>query len=272
MIVDLDAVTRAIADIAATEIVPRYGKLSEDAIGTKSGPQDFVTEADHAAEDALARVLSDIYPAAKFVGEERAASDPDLVSGLDSDDAFWIVDPVDGTRNFIEQRDEFGTIVALVEGREIRAGWVYAVLQQKCAVASLGDGAAWDGQALSALEPPAGPLRGQRAIGSFKEPWKSLLPDRMREAFETEPTRCSAFAYLRMAQGHRDFGLFSRSHPWDHAAGVLILREIGGVATYLDTGKPYTAVDTLGRPLLVSGSQDRFDRVRETLMEGVDVI
>ena len=127
MIIDLEKVAKVIAEIAEEEISSRFGKLSETEINTKSGPSDFVTQADIAAEARLAQALDAIYPGASFIGEERASGDPALVSTLKEKGAFWIVDPLDGTRNFVQGRAEFGTIVALVVDGDIRAGWIYAI-------------------------------------------------------------------------------------------------------------------------------------------------
>ncbi|MEM8772816.1 MAG: inositol monophosphatase family protein [Pseudomonadota bacterium] len=265
MIVDIDKVSEIIADVAEAEIASRFGNLSAADVATKSSPSDFVTEADKAAETALARALNDIWPGAAFVGEESVADDPSVLSNIETDGALWIVDPLDGTRNFVNVTPEFGSIVALVVDGDIRAGWIYAIPDRKMLSASFGDGACWDGQALAPLSSPSGPLRGYRAIGNMEEPWKSRLIPNLRAGFETEPAHCSAYSYIRMALGDYDFALYSRCWPWDHAAGALILREVDGRSEYLDTGAPYRPVPTQGRPLLIAGGADRWLTVRDTL-------
>ncbi len=266
MIIDPEKISKLIADIAAEEIMPRYGKLTDADIDTKTGPNDFVTKADRAAEEKLKIGLSDIYPGAIFIGEEGVAADPSVLDKLEGDGAFWIVDPVDGTRNFVQGRPEFGVIVALVENHETRAGWIYAVPDDAFAIGSKGDGATWRGEAMSPLQSSDGPLRGYRGLGNMKEPWKSRLTPGLRAAFETEPSRCAAYSYIKLLRGARDFALSSRCHPWDHAAGILMLTEIGGRAEYLDDGAAYTPRPSFGRPLLVSGSDGNWTRVCDTLL------
>ncbi len=268
MIINPDKVSAIIAEIAEEEIASRYGKLAKSDIETKSGPNDFVTAADHAAEARLERALSDIYPGAAFIGEETAAGAPHILEGLKGDGAFWIVDPLDGTRNFVQGRAEFGTIVALVENGEIRQGWIYAIPDKAFAVGSKGDGATWRGEALSPLPLPDRPFKGCRAIGNMAEPWKSRLIPKLRAKFETEPVHCSAYGYINLVRGLNDFALYARVHPWDHAAGVLMLGEIGGRAEYLDDASPYTAQATQGRPLLVAGSGETWRRVRTEVIGG----
>lgn len=269
MIIDPEKVANVIAEIAEEEIAARFGKLSKSDIDTKSGPNDFVTQADIEAERQLRRVLSDFYPAATFIGEEVAQSDPSLVTGLESSNgAFWVVDPLDGTRNFVQGRDEFGTIVALVVNGEIRNGWIYAIPEKAFAISEKGEGVTWRDERLRSLAPLDGDPEGYRAIGNMAEPWKTQLIPKMKEALKTEPAHCSAYAYLNLVRGLRDFALYSRVHPWDHAAGVSMLWEIGGRAEYLDDRSKYNAHATQGRPLLVSGSQDRWQNVDQALTAG----
>jgi len=269
MIVDPDRVGRLIAEIAEAEIASRFGRLEEGDIDTKTGPGDFVTEADRAAEATLKRALHDVYPGAAFIGEESVADDPSLLLSIDDAGAFWIVDPLDGTRNFVEGRREFGTIVALVDKGEIRAGWIYAIPDRALATGSRGDGATWAGARLGPVN-AASALgnAGYRAIGNLAEPWKSDLVPRLRARFKTEPARCSAYVYIRLIRGLNPFALYSRVHPWDHAAGVLMLNEIGGRAEYLDDASPYAPVPAQGRPLLVAGTGDLWRSVSARLTSG----
>jgi len=266
MIVDPEKVAGVIEEIAEEEIAARFGKLAEHEIGTKTSPDDFVTEADLAAEKKLAVALSDFYPGATFIGEERTAADPALVRKLElKDGAFWIVDPLDGTRNFVQGRPQFGTIVALVVDGETHNGWIYAIPDKGLAIGEKSEGATWRGERLGSVAPKQGPLQGYRAIGNMLEPWKSQIVPRLRENFETESMSCSAYAYVQLIQGQRDFALYSRAHPWDHAAGVLMLTEVGGRAEYLDDGSPYAPVATQGRPMLAAGNMETWRKVAEAV-------
>ena len=265
MIIDPAKVASLIAEIADEEIAARFGNLAAGDIDTKTGPQDFVTEADRGAEARLARALTDLYPGSAFVGEELAADEPDVLSALDRDGAVWVVDPLDGTKNFIEGVKRFGSIIALIENGETRAGWIYAIPDQAFAVGSKGDGVTWRGERLP--QPPTmnQALQGFRAIGNMNEPWKSTFVPRLRASLATETMRCSAYGYIDLVRGMRDFALYSRCHPWDHAAGILMLDEVAGCARYLDDGAPYKPLPTQGRPLLVAADQPRWNQVEKLL-------
>ena len=267
MIIDPEKVQAVIAEIAEEEIMSRFGALADHDVHTKSGPQDFVTAADRAAEIRLEKALTGLYPGASFIGEEGAAADETLLARLDHErGAFWIVDPLDGTRNFVEGRREFGTIVALIESGEIRQGWIYAIPDRACAVGSKGDGAAWRGESLGPVVAMSDPLTGYRATNSIHPDWKDRILPVLRSKFETGPARCSAYAYINLVRGERDFALYSRVYPWDHAAGILMLREIGGRAAYLDDESPYAPRLTIGRPLVASGNVESWEQVRSAIV------
>ena len=265
MIIDPDKIAAIIEKVAQTEIAARFGKLKDADIDTKSGPNDFVTQADHASEAALKRAFAGAYPGVTFIGEESAAANPAILDALRGDGAFWIVDPLDGTRNFVQQKEEFATIVAYVEDGVTRAGWIYAIPDKAFAIASSGDGATWKGDQLGPLKENRGVVSGFRAIGNLAEPWSTEMVPKLRSSFVTQSARCAAYAYVHLLTGAKDFAIYSRCSPWDHAAGVLMLTEIGGRAEYLDTGDAYRPVATQGRPLLVAGNEPGFRRVADAL-------
>ena len=108
-------VERLIQSVSETTILPRYKSLAKEEIKTKSGPGDLVTIADEEAEQKLAAGLVALLPDSMVIGEEAAATDPAVLDLLTRPGAVWIIDPIDGTSNFVAGRDAFGVIVALVE-------------------------------------------------------------------------------------------------------------------------------------------------------------
>ena len=121
---DVDKVAALIAEVAATEIQPRFRKLAAHEQREK-GPGDIVTIADERAEAAMTPRLMALAPGSIVIGEEAAAKDPKLVERLLHDQVAWIVDPVDGTANFAEGKEEFVSMVALVRGDELIASWIH---------------------------------------------------------------------------------------------------------------------------------------------------
>jgi len=250
--VDAEKIAAVIAEIADHEIAQRFGNLKPEEIREKSSASDLVTEVDEAAERALTSVLNDIYPAATVIGEESAAANPDSVNALDSDGAFWIVDPLDGTRNFVRGEKEFATIVALVEDGVTRMGWIYAIPERKCAIAIAGEGGFWDGVKIDPKPSTSERSTGLRSVGWLTPEWEKPIRENLKANFDCSANHCSAYGYLKVAHGDVDFKLSSRIHPWDHAAGALLVRETGGRAAYIDNATPYSATPSIDRPLLVA--------------------
>lgn len=266
MIVDVEEIASLIAEIAQEQIMTRYGKLRAEEIREKTGPHDLVTEVDEATERALEMALRDAYPGAGFVGEELVTKDPDAVNVLTEEGAYWVVDPLDGTRNFVNSVDEFGVIVALVEDGETRAGWIYAVPDAASAIAETGEGATWRGERVRAPGRDRERLIGLRSLGSLPRERQERIRNNIKEHFESRPNRCAAYAYLSLMLGRVDFKISSLIHPWDHAAGALIVSESGGRAAFLDDGEPYRPAPSLRKPLLVCSSAEEWPGVAGTLL------
>lgn len=245
-------VAAVIAEIAEAEMLPHYRKLSADAVKTKESPADLVTIVDEAVEKALRRRLFELVPGAAFVGEEAAAADPSIAKKIRNEKSCWIVDPLDGTRNFVNGVDEFGTIVAFVEDGVATGGWIYAAPLRSMATAVRGEGVTWRGARPKTRPPAGGKPVGLRSTGWLKPEWRDRLAASLKTSVTSKPGHCSAYAYLKLIEGDVDFKLSSRIHAWDHAAGALMLEELGGQARWLDTRSPYAPQESEDRPLLAT--------------------
>ena len=235
---DVDAVAALIAEVAATEIQPRFRKLAAHEQREKA-PGDIVTVADERAEAALTPRLIDLVPGSIVIGEEAAAKDPELVKRLTGDQVAWIVDPVDGTANFAEGKPDFVSMIALVRGDDLIASWIHLPTTGHTAIAQRGAGATYDGVPIPKLAPDTEHLAGVVGVGKFSAP--SLHPRAealRRHVKQIKSLRCAGLDYLRLARGELDFILFGRAWPWDHAPGALLVAEAGGIASHGD-GSPY---------------------------------
>ncbi len=264
---DPDRVAAVIEEIAAQEISPHFGKLESDAIRRKSSATDLVTRVDEASEAALRQALCALATDAGFIGEEVAAADPTIVAALAGPGRFWIVDPLDGTRNFVNGTPEFGTIVAFVEDGRTLMGFIHAVPAQATAIAVRGEGVRWNGATPIVAPATADPPEGLRSTGWLTPEWRDRLTSSLRRSFASRPGHCSAYAYLKLMTGETDFKLSSRIHPWDHAAGALILDELGGRASFLATGALYTPQDSIDEPLLATAPGRDWEDIARRLLE-----
>jgi myo-inositol-1(or 4)-monophosphatase len=124
-----DAAARA----GGRELLDRQGKFQ----AREKAPADLVTDADEASQDAIQRVIAARFPGHAFIGEEQPARDP-LVKQAEFT---WIVDPLDGTTNYVHGYPQYAVSVALAAGTKLLAGVVYDPLADNCFSAAAGRGA-----------------------------------------------------------------------------------------------------------------------------------
>ncbi|MCH0563383.1 MULTISPECIES: inositol monophosphatase family protein [unclassified Streptomyces] len=233
-------VEEAVRTAAAAEIMPRFRRLAAHEIDEKSGPHDLVTDADRRAELYLTEALSALLPGSVVVGEEAVHANPLSYEAIRGEAPVWIVDPVDGTRQFVHGDDGFCTLVALAQGGVVRASWTYAPARGQLAVAVRGGGAHLDGQRLFAGPPePGRDLRVATSHPDYTtdEQKRALLGLRV-PGVAPRPCGSAGLEYLAVARGESDATAFSWEAAWDHAAGLLLVEEAGG-AHLTVTGRPF---------------------------------
>ncbi len=262
-----DRVGEVLRETSAEVIEPRFATLSSMEVRSKAAGE-LVTVADVEAERLLTRRLTDLLPAAAVVGEEACADDPRLLAGLGSTRA-WLVDPLDGTTNFVEGNPDWAVMVALCEQGRTVMSWIWQPTSQTMYIAEAGGGATRNGAALTVRPRALGSagLRGA-VLSRFLPPRVSAAVDagRNRFAMVTAGRRCAGFDYPAVVDGGQDFVLFWRTLPWDHAPGVLLLQEAGGTARRPDTSV-YRPIDT-AEGLLAAADASTWDTVRSGLLGG----
>lgn len=232
--VNPDRVAAILAGVARREILPRFRHLAPEAIRQKAGPHDLVTEADEAAERALAADLEGLVPGAAFVGEEGVAADPGRLAALAGPGPVWVADPVDGTRSFVEGRESFAILLALVINGETRMGWIHEPASGRTVWAAAGQGA-WTGDGQRLTVAPAAPLGTMTARLTGRRAKRAKAHIAGLQHYGS-----AAHIYLALADGDLHAACFHRLNPWDHAAGVLVHAEAGGHSAMLEPGRsPY---------------------------------
>ncbi len=247
---DIEEVAELIREVAETEIVPRFQSLAEDDTWEKR-PGSVVTVADQAAEHALTIGLEKILPGSTVVGEEAVADNPDLLHRINGEAPVWIVDPVDGTRNFAAGKSDFAVIIAFVLDGETRAGWIYRPIEKTLATAVSGDGAWVDGIPVRV----AGTAPLAHMTGSLGARLRRNTEFSGRFKAVTN-TKCCGVDYLAIITGNIHFAYYRNLMPWDHAAGQLMHREAGGYSACLDGGDYRPGRQSEGGMLLAPNSND----------------
>ncbi|RQG98347.1 inositol monophosphatase family protein [Natrarchaeobius oligotrophus] len=223
----------------AAEAAKAGAAVAEDSfrttleIETKSGKTDVVTQADRDAQDAVIDYVSGAFPDEPIVGEED-----DALKRVPEDGPAWIVDPIDGTSNYVDGCRTFATAVAaVVDGEPIGAAIVCPALGD---VYRLGpDGAFRNGDRLSVSE-RADPRTATVCPTLW---WDFDRRDQFATATSVVVRRfgdlrrygCAQYELGLVASGALEGVVTNlRAHPWDSVAGVGLIREAGGVVTDLE--------------------------------------
>lgn len=272
-IVDSDKVARVIRQASQEFIMPRYKALQDHEIDTKSSPTDLVTLADIEAEAYLEKVLPDILSGSIVIGEEgvsRGHHDMGSLS-VNSGKDVWVVDPVDGTHNFVHGRKEFGVMVALVRNGVCVAGWIYDVLQDSMAHAFLGEGAYIDNvrHHTPLVSKSFEEMIVHLSPKFFPADIKAEMKAKSAQLSNVYTVGCSAHEYMNVAKGTSDSIVYCRLMPWDHLAGSLIVQEAGGVVSKWDN-IPYKPQD-LYDGLIVARSDDSWQKVYDKFFSDMDM-
>lgn len=263
---DPTLVATFIRETARDVILPRFRALKPGET-TEKAPGDMVTIADIEAERQLSKSLAAAMPEAAVLGEESVAANPALLDLLGGDKPVWVIDPIDGTNNFVRGDARFAVIVALVERASPVAGFLYDPLNDRMVWALQGQGA-WSGGKRLAIDAAAGKKLTGAGYG------RTANGARVGKAIEAAGMGLRNFGsggleYLALALGELDFSLHSRSLPWDHAAGMLIAEEAGGVARFLD-GTRYDA-RLRDRKVLAAASEHAWRRIHDLVVAPTEI-
>jgi len=210
----------------AGELVVRLRTEGVEVAGTKSSPIDIVTEADRACETLVRDRLLGARPDDGIVGEEgseRAGS-----SGV-----VWIVDPIDGTVNYLYGLPHFAVSIAAERDGEVVAGVVLAPVLGLEYAATAGGGSTVNGRPIGPR--PVVPL-GERLVGtgfSYEQPARErqagYLARMLPRIRDIRRLGSCALDICGVAAGHLDAYVEEGAHIWDHAAAGLVVEEAGGV-------------------------------------------
>jgi len=262
----LGKLAEILREVALAEIVPRFRQLAPGDViskATAEDPHDLVTAADRAAEDQLTQRLPELVPGSTVVGEEAVAADASVLERLRGAAPVWIVDPLDGTKNFAAGHGPFGTMVALVERGTLLAAGIYLPLLDRVFVAERGLGTYVNGERIAPRAPSTSVLAGTAYVHFMPEELAKPLAARIAAHVQVPGVICAAHEYTQVAAGLKDYALYYRLLPWDHAPGALLVREAGGVVRHPD-GRDYDLFDKR-EPTLLSPDEPTWLRARDEL-------
>ena len=235
----LEQLTRSVCEVARRAggyIREERSKFSLDRVERKHA-HDYVSYVDKGSERLIVSALRELLPEAGFITEEGLA-------GHDAEQLLWVVDPLDGTTNFIHQYAPYAVSIALLQGKEILVGVVYEICADECFYAWKGGGAFADGTRLH-----VGSQQIQDALLCLQLPYNSeaykpvikRLIDRLYgNVGSIRMCGSAAMALCYVAAGRLDGYAEQYIGQWDYMAGSLIVMEAGGTVTDYSGSSDFT--------------------------------
>ena len=236
---DLEKLTLAVCEIArqaGAYIKGEREKFSFESVERKHA-HDYVSYVDKGSEQLIVAALKELLPDAGFITEEGLA-------GHGAEQLLWVVDPLDGTTNFIHQYAPYAVSIALLEGKEILIGVVYEICADECFYAWKGGGAYVDGKPLHVssqkIQDALLCLQLPYNSDAYKPTIKRLIDAFYGNVGSIRMCGSAAMALCYVAAGRLDGYAEQYIGQWDFMAGSLIVMEAGGTVTDYSGSSDFT--------------------------------
>ncbi len=234
---------------AGNIIIRNIDKLDRIKIEVKA-QNDFVTQVDRKAEEVILDALLKAYPEHGILAEESGTQN-------ESSEYQWIIDPLDGTTNFLHGFPQYAVSIGLQHKGRMEVAVVFDPIKNELFTAARGDGAQLNGRRLrvtqnkglrGALLGTGFPFKQPQHLDTYLETFKAVHADTAGIRRAGSAALDLAYVAAGRLDGFWEIGL----SPWDIAAGVLLIREAGGIVTdfsgegnYLETGNVVAAASTV---------------------------
>lgn len=234
----MDTIEREILANRLRSWILQAGKLIRDkmndplTISIKSNPKDLVTEMDKEVEFFFATKIKEFYPNHLLLGEEGYGH-----TEINKTDTIWIIDPIDGTMNFVNQKQDFAISIGIYHQGIGEIGYIYDVMSNTLYSALRGNGAYKNNTKLPTLKNES--LGVDESIVALSHRWlmknnfinEKSLQQLVKDVRGVRSYGSAALGFARVAEGALDAYITMRIEPWDIAAGKIIVNEVGGITT-----------------------------------------
>ncbi|MED4164841.1 inositol monophosphatase family protein [Halalkalibacterium halodurans] len=226
-----------IGEIAKAWVVEAAQHIKQALEGTfnveaKSNPDDLVTDVDRSTERFFYEKVTSHFPKHHFLGEEGTAEKLDRLDGT-----VWIIDPIDGTMNFVHSQYHFAISVGVFHDGVGKVGIIYDVMNDEMFYAVQGEGAYVRDTKLKTITTS---LVNESVVGvnarwlvEQRAPFRGELERLVRDVRGVRSFGSAALELAYVAAGRLDGYVSLKLSPWDYAAGKVLLAEVGGTITTL---------------------------------------
>jgi len=242
------------AKIAGAFLLDNFGKISQ--IESK-GDRNFATNLDREAEKMIIDKIKAKFPDHGIIAEESGTSGSQK-------EYLWIIDPLDGTHNFIRNINIFGVSIGVVHKQDFIAGVIYMPKDEELYAAEKGQGAYKNGKRIYVSTKDnlkECSISFDSSIRYSPEVMLKVLGDLASSVFNIRMFGSSARTLAYVAEGHLDLAVEFHDRPWDFAGGVCIIEEAGGKLADLK-GDPLT-YKTIG---YIASNAKVYDKVKEIVL------
>lgn len=230
--IDLNDVTEKVNGILVQAGLSILSMRSKDSLSVeyKNG-NEIVSVADKACQDFLKAQLSSIFSDAIFVMEEE--TEDVVAASMDAAKTArwtWIIDPIDGTSNYVAGRSDFGIQVALASQGNLVAAWIHCPSDKKSAYGCIQGSLKTENLTIPAgkQDSDISQMNIVVASGDFEKDHKVACSLKAQAARSTRGTSSCAVDYLELLEQKVDFLIYRRTRPWDHAPGATLINLAGG--------------------------------------------
>lgn len=252
-------------------ILKYYKNLSSKHINTKSSDDDYVSIADKESEIYIVKNLIGFLNINQYIGEETSYTNKDDYKSLEKNALYWVIDPIDGTKNYINGKNEFCSMISLVFNSIPIASFVYYPLKNLLVYAFKGFGA----YSLEIKTKKIIQLRIQQnsfdnIVGSggtkgIEEPLRQKVLQNLRKYTNRLFIGSAGIEAIMLASNETQFVFHGRVTPWDHSPLDLIIKESGG-CVYMLNDKAEFNIFSRG-PILAASNDQIWENIRSLALK-----
>ena len=263
----LDFIVNILIDVNEKIVLNYFNKLTPKDIDIKSSTDDFVSVADKKSEDYITKKLSNFLDNTKIIGEETAFLDKENFLSLLNEPLLWVIDPIDGTKNYINGNENFCSMISLVEHSLPIASFIYKPLQRQFIYAFKDIGAyIFDVETkistkLNLELDPFNKIIGSGGTKGIPEVFRKSILSNLRSFTKRVFVGSAGIETMMLVTNKIQFVFHGRVTPWDHSPLDLIIKEAGG-CVYMARFKEEFNIKSKG-PILAATNSKIWNEVRE---------
>ena len=267
----IDYISELLVEVNKSIILKYYKNLSSKHIDTKSSDDDFVSIADKESEIYIVKNLLGFLNINQYIGEETSYSNKDDHKTFKTNGLYWVIDPIDGTKNYINGKNEFCSMISLVFNSIPIASFVYCPLKDLLVYAFKGFGT----YSLKIKTKKIDQLRIQQnsftnIVGSggtkgIHEPLRQKVLQNLRKYTNRLFIGSAGIEAIMLASNETQFVFHGRVTPWDHSPLDLIIKESGGCVYMLNDQTEFNIFSE--GPILAASNDQIWKNIRSLALK-----